>query len=141
MLGTCTTMDVVMYHLVGDDMEWPPVAIRLASLRRLLYCCTCCTVVLVHQVQQICCTSTAVQPPHLGQRLLYAVLAVLLYLLYCCTCCTAVLPGLRVVPLRLSKRSLDAFQHAHGRHGRVGVLVGSANVAWHAVFLGVAHTS
>ena len=78
-------MVVIMPHVIGNVLEWFPHAGHLASLSRLLYCCTCCTAVLVHQVQQICCTSTAVQPPRLGQRLLYAVLAVLLYLLYCCT--------------------------------------------------------
>ena len=40
-----------------------------------------------------------------------------------------------VVPLIIRKRSLDAFQHAHGRHGRVGVLVGSANTAWHGLYM------
>ena len=95
MLRGGVSMVVIMSYVVGNALEWFPHVGHLASLSRLLYCCTCCTAVLVHQVQQICCTSTAVQQPHIGQRLLYAVLTVLLYLLYCCTCCTAVLPGLR----------------------------------------------
>ena len=41
-------------------------------------------------------------------------------------------PG--AVPLIIRKRSLDAFQHAHGRHGRVGVLLGSAKTAWHGLY-------
>ena len=103
MLGRGVTMVVIMSHVICNALEWFPHVGHLASLSRLLYCCTCCTAVLVHQVQQICCTSTAVHQPHLGQRLLYAVLAVLLYLLYCCTCCTAVLPGLR--PMSRSRGS------------------------------------
>ena len=81
-------MVVIMSHVIGNALEWFQHVGRLASLSRLLYCCTCCTAVLVHQVQQICCTSTAVQPPRLGQRLspgglLYLLYrAVPLYLLY-----------------------------------------------------------
>ena len=67
-------MVVIMSHVIGNALEWFPHVGHLASLSRLLYCCTCCTAVLVHQVQQICCTSTAVHQPHIGQRLLYAVL-------------------------------------------------------------------
>ena len=40
-------------------------------------------------------------------------------------------PG--AVPLIIRKRSLDAFQHATQPHGRVGVLLGSANTAWHGL--------
>ena len=101
-LGKCVSMVVIMSHVVGNALEWFPHVGHLASLSRLLYCCTCCTAVLVHQVQQICCTSTAVQPPRLGQRLLYCSTAVQLYLLYCCTCCTAVLPGLSFRKHRVS---------------------------------------
>ena len=103
-------MVVIMSHVICNALEWFPHVGHLASLSRLLYCCTCCTAVLVHQVQQICCTSTAVQPPRIGQRLLYCSTAVQLYLLYCCTCCTAVLPGLRRAA---AKKSLLASRNSH----------------------------
>ena len=75
-------MVVTMPHVIGNVLEWFPHAGHLASLSRLLYCCTCCTAVLVHlvhiefavlvqQYSQYICT-------RIGQRLLYAVLAVLL---------------------------------------------------------------
>ena len=87
-------MVLIMSHVICNALEWFPHVGHLASLSRLLYCCTCCTAVLVHQVQQICCTSTAVQSVQLDthrsaacvmQYSSTAVLAVLLYLLYCCT--------------------------------------------------------
>ena len=76
-------MVVIMSDVIGNALEWFPHVGHLASLSRLLYCCTGCTAVLVHQVQQICCTSTAVQLVQLDSPRSAAAV--------CCTDCTAVL--------------------------------------------------
>ena len=40
-------MVVIMSHVIGNALEWYPHVGHLASLSQLLYCCTCCTAVLL----------------------------------------------------------------------------------------------